>query len=579
MFNKYNAKMKQTIFLLYISISFLVIACKTSPKTVPYTVTQSLIADTAMVVAAHPLASQAGIEILRQGGNAIDAAIATQFALAVVYPRAGNLGGGGFMVIRTKDGAVDALDYREKAPLAAHRDMYLDSLGNPVAEWSQAGHLSVGVPGTVAGMVAAHQKYGKIKNFADLLVPAYRLALEGFAVSETEADRLNTARDDFKKYNENAAPFVKNEPWATADLLVQKDLATTLKRIQDQGHKGFYEGATAQQIVAEMQRGKGLITMEDLAKYQAIWRKPIVGEFKNFRIITMPPPSSGGIALMQMLNILEDYPLNAEGFQSPDAIHLIVETMRRVYADRAEYLGDSDFWPVPTDSLLDEGYLAMRMADFNMDRATVSDTVVAGKFTLATESFETTHTSVVDGEGNAVSVTTTLNLNYGSKVIVQGAGFILNDEMDDFSAKPGTPNYFGLIGNEANAIAPEKRMLSSMTPTIAEKDGELFLVLGTPGGSTIITSVLQVFLNVAEYDMDVDDAVNAYRFHHQWLPDEVWYEKGGMDSVLLNNLANRGHHWVEKDYLGKVKAIHALGNGQLHGAGDRRNPDDDAEGY
>lgn len=579
MSNKYSAKIKQNTALLYVFILLLGISCKGAPKTLPYTVTQTEKADTAMVVAAHPLASQAGVEIMRQGGNAIDAAIATQFALAVVYPRAGNIGGGGFMVIRLQDGTADALDYREKAPLAAHRDMYLDSLGNPIGALSQAGHLAVGVPGTVAGMVAAHQKYGQIDNFADLLVPAIRLAKEGFNLSETETERLNEYRDRFLKYNKNAAPFVQKQPWHTADLLVQKDLAHTLELIQQKGQKGFYEGETADKLVAEMQRGNGLITHEDLKKYKAIWREPIIGEYKNHRIITMSPPSSGGVALMQMLNILEDYPLKEKGFHSPDALHLMVEAMRRAYADRAEYLGDSDFWPVPTDSLLNEDYLATRMADFSMTKATASDTLSAGKFTLATESFETTHTSVVDGDGNAVSVTTTLNLNYGSKVIVEGAGFFLNDEMDDFSAKPGTPNYFGLIGNEANAIQPEKRMLSSMTPTIAEKDGKLFLVLGTPGGSTIITSVLQVFLNVAEFGMPVDEAVNAHRFHHQWLPDEIWYEAGGLDTLLKKSLLDKGHTFIEKKYLAKMKAIQVLENGQLHGAGDRRNADDDVEGY
>lgn len=579
MFNNYDAKLKQNTLFLYVFILLLGNACKESPKSLPYSVSQNEISDTVMVVAAHPLATQAGIEIMRQGGNAIDAAIATQFALAVVYPRAGNIGGGGFMVIRLKDGTADALDYREKAPLTAHRDMYLDSLGNPIGEMSQAGHLAVGVPGTVAGMVAAHQKHGQIDNFGDLLSPAIRLAKEGFNLSQTEADRLNDYRDQFLKYNKNAAPFVKNQPWQMADLLVQKDLGHTLELIQKNGQKGFYEGETADKLVAEMQRGNGLITYEDLKKYNAVWRDPVIGEYKNHRIITMSPPSSGGIALMQMLNILEDYPLKEKGFQSPDALHLMVEAMRRAYADRAEYLGDSDFWPVPTDSLLDENYLAARMADFSMEKATASDTLVAGKFTLTTESFETTHTSVVDGDGNAVSVTTTLNLNYGSKVIVEGAGFFLNDEMDDFSAKPGTPNYFGLIGNEANAIQPEKRMLSSMTPTIAEKDGQLFLVLGTPGGSTIITSVLQVFLNIAEFGMPVDEAVNAYRFHHQWLPDEIWYEEGGLDTLLKKTLLDKGHTFVEKQYLAKMKAIQVLDNGQLHGAGDRRNPDDDVESY
>ena len=579
MFNKYNAKLKQSKVFFYVCLLFLVNACKEAPKTLPYTVVQSSIADTAMVVSAHPLASQAGIEIMKQGGNATDAAIATQFALAVVYPRAGNIGGGGFMVFRQADGSADALDYREKAPLAAHRDMYLDSLGNPIAALSRIGHLAVGVPGTVAGMVAAHEKYGKIESFGDLLVPAIRLAKEGFNVSESEAERLNQYREQFEKYNEDAAPFVKATNWQMGDLLVQTELAHTLELIQQQGKKGFYEGETANDIVAEMQRGNGLITLEDLKKYDAKWREPIIGDYKNHRIITMPPSSSGGIALMQLLNILEDYPLQEMGFQTPETVHLMTEAMRRVYADRSQYLGDSDFYPVPRDSLIDEEYLASRMADYTPDYKTPSDTIAAGNFGVLTESFETTHTSVVDADGNAVSVTTTLNLNYGSKVIVKDAGFFLNDEMDDFSAKPGTPNYFGLIGAEANAIAPEKRMLSSMTPTIAEKDGRLYMVVGSPGGSTIITSVLQVFLNVAEFGMPMDEAIAVARFHHQWLPDQIWYEEERMDSFVIKALSDKGHELTTKKYLAKVKGIHLRPDGKLHGAGDPRNKDDHAEGW
>jgi len=579
MFNKYNANLEWSKLFLYLFILIMFSSCRDNDITLPYSAEKSIITDTAMVVSAHPLASEAGVEILKKGGNAIDAAIATQFALAVVCPRAGNIGGGGFMIVRMENGTTDALDYREKAPLTASRDMYLDSLGNAISELSREGHLAVGVPGTVAGMVAAHKKYGQLQNFGDLVAPSIRLATDGFNVSQSEADRLNKYKADFERLNTNPFPFVKKEVWKLGDLLVQTDLANTLKRIQKEGQKGFYEGETADKLIAEMTRGKGLISYEDLKKYNAIWREPVVGEYKDIKIITMPPPSSGGIALMQMLNIIEDYPINNLGQNQPETMHLMIESMRRAYADRAEFLGDADFYPVPVDSLIDEAYLSMRMADFNPKYATRSDTVAAGNFTLKQESFETTHTSVVDGSGNAVSVTTTLNLNYGSKVLVNGAGFFLNDEMDDFSAKPGVPNYFGLIGNEANAIAPEKRMLSSMTPTIVEKDGQLMLVLGTPGGSTIITSVLQTFLNVAEFGFKVDDAVNAPRFHHQWLPDEVWYERGQMDSTLLQSLSAMGHTMVEKEYLGKVKAIHAMTNGQLHGAGDRRNEDDDVEGY
>jgi len=570
-------KRNNILFIALILGSFF--SCKDTSVKPPYQIHKTAFADKAMVVSAHPLASKIGIEIMKQGGNAIDAIIAVQFALAVVYPRAGNIGGGGFMVIRKADGTAAALDYREKAPLAADRDMYLDSLGNVIPNKSRVGHLAVGVPGTVAGMLAAQKKMGKLTDYKKLLEPAIRLASKGYKITQTEADRLNRFRGDFLKQNSAPVPFVKEGKWKMGDVLVQKDLAHTLELIRDKGREGFYGGPTADKIVAEMQRGHGIITLEDLAKYQPKWRTPITGFYKNFKIITMPPSSSGGIALMQLLEIIEDYPIAKWGFHSPKAIHLTVEAERRVYADRAEYLGDSDFYSVPTDSLLNKAYLKARMSNFQMDKATSSDTILAGNFHQMVESFETTHTSVVDAQGNAVSVTTTLNLNYGSKVVVAGAGFLLNDEMDDFSAKPGVPNYFGLIGNEANAIQPQKRMLSSMTPTIVEKDGALFLVVGTPGGSTIITSVLQIFLNVTEFGMTLEEAVNASRFHHQWLPDDVKFEKDGLDSPTLSNLEVMGYVLTEVNRIGIVKAIQVLPNGKLNGVGDPRNPDDHAEGW
>ncbi len=579
MFNNYCTKMKRNIILLLALIFCSFFACQDVSVKPPYEVHKTAIADTAMVVSAHPLASKIGIEIMKQGGNAVDAVVAVQFALAVVYPRAGNIGGGGFMVIRKADGTAAALDYREKAPLAADRDMYLDSLGNVIPDKSRVGHLAVGVPGTVAGMLAAQKKFGKLSDYKKMLEPAIRLASEGFKVTKIEADRLNRFREDFLKLNPEPIAFVKDGEWKEGDILVQKDLAHTLELIRDRGRDGFYAGTTANKIVAEMQRGNGIITLEDLAKYQPKWRTPITGFYKNYKIITMPPSSSGGIALMQLLDIIEDYPLAKWGFHSSQAVHLMVEAERRVFADRAEYLGDSDFYSVPTDSLLNKNYLKTRMHNFQFDKATPSDTILAGNFHQLVESFETTHTSVVDPGGNAVAVTTTLNLNYGSKVVVSGAGFLLNDEMDDFSAKPGVPNFFGLIGNEANAIQPQKRMLSSMTPTIVEKDGALFLVLGTPGGSTIITSVLQVFLNVAEFGMNLDEAVNAGRFHHQWLPDDIKYEKNGLDSLTRAKLEAMGYTLKEVNRMGVLKAIQILPNGKLNGVGDRRNPDDHAEGW
>lgn len=578
MFNNYYTKVKCLsaclIFLLVVIYS----ACQRPFAEPAADTVQSLVRDSAMVVAEHPLAAGAGAAILREGGNAVDAAIATQFTLAVVQPRAGNIGGGGFMILRMAEGETAALDFREKAPALAHRDMYLDSLGNVVAALSKDGHLSVGVPGTVAGMEAAFKRFSLLKDWPKLLAPAIRLAEEGFNISESEARRLNEHREIFLKLNPGGAPFIRDAQWKAGDLLVQQDLARTLRLVSEQGAEGFYAGETADKIVAEMQRGGGLISLEDLKNYEAKWRHPITGKYRDCRIVTMPPPSSGGIALMQLLSILEKFPLNAEGFQSAVAVHAIVEAERRVYADRAKYLGDSDFYAVPVDSLLDLNYLSARMSDFDPDKATPSDSV-GEKIKLAIESFETTHFSVVDGAGNAVAVTTTLNLNYGSKVVVQGAGFFLNDEMDDFSAKPGVPNYFGLVGTEANAIEPGKRMLSSMTPTIVEKEDRLFMALGSPGGSTIITSVLQTILNVAEYDMSLDQAVKAPRFHHQWLPDIITCEPTAIDTIARKELWDMGHTLGNTGRIGFVNAILILPNGQRHGVADPRSPENHAAGF
>lgn len=538
---------------------------------------KSAVAASSMVVTPHALATRAGLEVMKQGGNAVDATIAIHFAMAVVFPRAGNLGGGGFMVIRLKNGKTDALDYREKAPANAHRDMYLDSLGNVIKDLSTDGHLAAGTPGTVAGLIAAHQKYGKL-DFKKLLEPAIRYAEEGFPISGAEADRLNGFQAAFRKFNAQPNPFLK-DAWKAGDMLVQKELARTLRLIRDKGMPGFYEGETAAEIVAEMRSGGGIVSQEDLKNYEAKWRKPLIGKYKNYKIISMPPSSSGGVALLQLLKMVEPYPLRQWGFQSKEAVHLMAEASRRVYADRSQYLGDTDFFPVPIDSLLNDRYLLKRMADFNPSKATPSETVGAGNFKISLESFETEHTSVVDAEGNAVSVTTTLNSNYGCKVWVDGAGFFLNNEMDDFSVKPGVPNQFGLVGAEANAIQPHKRMLSSMTPTIVEKDGQLFMVLGTPGGSTIITTVFQVFLNVAEFGMDLEKAVNAGRFHHQWLPDHIMTERGAFNPATRQALESMGHHFQEVERIAVIKAILKLQDGRLHGVGDFRNPDDDAKGH
>lgn len=569
--------------LLYIVIFFtlLISACQSSiqehPQQHPYPVTQDATTSNAMAVSAHPLATRVGLSVLKKGGNAIDASIAIQFALAVVYPRAGNIGGGGFMVVRTSEGEYASLDYREKAPKLGSRDMYLNTEKNVIPNLSRIGHLAVGVPGTVDGLIKAHEKYGQLE-FAELIQPAIDLASKGYKLSPKEVNRLNKTQEDFRKHNTKMPVFVREKAWQVGDLLVQEDLAQTLTLIRDNGRAGFYEGSTADKIVAEMKAGKGIISYEDLLEYESKWRTPIIGDYKNYKIISMPPPSSGGIALMQLLKLVEPYPLSKDGFHSVDAIHTMVEAERRVYADRAKHLGDSDFYPVPQDSLLEASYLLDRMADFSRDSATRSESIAAGAFEVAMESFETTHTSVVDKDGNAVSLTTTLNGNYGSKVVVSDAGFLLNNEMDDFSAKPGVPNMYGLIGNEANAIQPGKRMLSSMTPTIIEKDGQLHLVLGAPGGSTIITAVFQVFLNVAEFNMSLEEAVWASRFHHQWLPDQIMYEKDGLDNAVKKALEEKGHTLNERAYLALIKAIQVLPNGDLQGVGDNRS-EDHAEGY
>ena len=552
-------------------------ACR-QEKALLYTFEHSVISDSAMVVAAHPLAAQTGVDILHKGGNAVDAAVAVQFALAVVYPRAGNIGGGGFMVIRTQDGEITSLDYREKAPAGSNRNMYLDSTGNVVPGLSMAGGLAVGVPGTVDGLLKAHRQYGKL-DIKTLLTPAITLAENGFRITATEAKRLNRFREDFIKYNGANFPFVQRDPWKAGDMLIQKALGKTLRKIVAQGRDGFYAGEVAKQLVHTVQKHNGIITINDLTQYQSKWREPVTGKYKNYRVISMGPPSSGGVALLQLLELIEPFPIRDWGQKSLKTIHTVVEAERRVYADRAQYLGDMDFYPVPVDSLLDSMYLAERMQDFNVHQATVSDSIASGDFEVMLESFETTHTSVVDAEGNAVSVTTTLNSNFGSKVFVKEAGFFLNNEMDDFSAKPGVPNQFGLIGAEANAVAPHKRMLSSMTPTIVEKDGELFMVLGTPGGSTIITGVLQVFLNVAEFQLPLDQAVAAPRYHHQWLPDAIWYEPDMFDTAMISQLKSMQHSLTKKSKLALVKAIHVLPDGRLHGVGDSRNADDCAEGY
>ncbi len=540
-----------------------------------YSYNKSIIKDKAMVACAHPLAARVGQDILAKGGNAVDAAIAMQFALAVVYPQAGNIGGGGFMVYRAANGESNTLDYREIAPEKASRDMYLDDKKNVVPLLSQSGHLASGVPGSVAGMYESYLKYSKLKNWKILVKPAIELASNGFKITKQEADNLNGLQEDFKKYNSNMPVFVKKEPWAPGDVLIQKDLAKTLKLIMRKGRDGFYKGAVARKIVAEMKQGKGIISAKDLEDYKAIWRAPLEGKYKGYDLISMPPPSSGGVALHQLLGMIEHYPIDQWGFHDPRTIQVMVEAERRAYADRAKFLGDPEFYKVPLKSLLSKDYITHRA--LNLNQFTTSDKVKAG--ILIFESDQTTHLSVVDAFGNAVSLTTTLNGSYGSKTVVSGAGFILNNEMDDFSVKPGSPNLYGLIGGEANAIQPKKRMLSSMTPTIISKNGKLFMVTGTPGGSTIITSVFQTIVNVIDFKMTATAATHAPRFHHQWQPDLVYIERNNVfDASTIKELELMGYKIQERGYIGREETIIVLPDGRLEGAADIRG-DDDAEGF
>lgn len=528
-----------------------------------------------MVVCAYPDAAQAGLDMLKKGGNAVDAAVAVQFALAVTHPQAGNIGGGGFMVYRPAKGLPNTLDFREKAPAKASADMYLDAAGNVIPNMSLYTHQASGVPGSVDGMVTAHQKYGKLK-WATLVQPAINLALKGFKITKRLAADMNHNESIFRSLNPGKNYLLKDGGWKEGDTLVQADLGKTLALIRDKGRAGFYNGTTADLMIAEMKAGKGLFTKADLNNYHSVWRKPVTGSYKNYKIITMPPPSSGGIALLQLLKSVEPYPLHRYGFNSDSTVQLITEAERRVYADRSKYLGDPDFYKVPTDSLLRPRYIASRMQNFNWDAATPSTSIQPGTF-IGYESDQTTHYSIVDKDGNAVAITTTLNDSFGSKIFVTGAGFLLNNEMDDFSSKPGVPNMYGLIGGKANSIQPGKRMLSCMTPTIVEKKGKLFMVVGTPGGSTIITSVFQTILNVIEFDKDMQQAVSAKRFHHQWLPDEVVAEADALSDDTKVKLQQKGYLIKPKGAIGRVDAILKTKNGYQGGADPRG--DDTAMGY
>lgn len=562
--------MSYRTYFLYLSlILFSGCSVKQAKELNKITEGKDIITTGGMVVTVHPCGSAAGNEILMKGGNAVDAAVATEFALAVCYPEAGNIGGGGFMLIRMNDGRTGVIDYREKAPLLAAHNMYIDSTGNVIEGMSTNSHLSSGVPGTVDGMIMAHKEYGSL-SFNEVIQPAIELAEKGFPVTAQQAEDLNNARDVFISRNARKPVFVKDTEWKQGDTLVQPELSVTLRRIRDHGRDGFYAGQTAQYLLKEMKRGNGIITQKDLDEYKAIARVPLTAEYKDLKIITIPPPSGGGIILIQLLRMIEKYPVKDWEFHSFRTIHLMVEAERRVFADRAQYAGDPEFTDIPVDQLINKKYLAARMENFNEQKASLSEDIKCGSpFGYVSE--ETTHYSVVDAMGNTVAATTTLNNTFGNGIVADSAGFLLNDEMDDFSVKPGFPNMYGLIGGEANSIRPGKRMLSSMTPVIIEKAGKPYMVLGSPGGSTIPTTVFQVITNVTEFGMNLKQAVDTGRFHHQWLPDWISIEKNAIDMPVSEQLMKMGHVLKERPAIGSVNAIMILPDGKRSGAADKRS--------